>query len=56
VSGPVVVSYFQSDLDYDILPEDGISLLGAPWIPSFVVGIEVSSEHGAALPKDSLLS
>jgi hypothetical protein len=52
----VIVFVFQSVLVSDILPEDGISLLGAPWIPSFAVGIEVSSEHGAAMPNDSLPS
>ena len=54
VSGPVVISDLQSFGVYDILPEESISLLGAPWIALFAVGFEVSTEHGAAVRNESL--
>jgi len=54
VTVPVIISYFQSVLIFEILPEDVILLLGAPRIPLFAVAIEVSSNYGTALTNDLL--
>jgi len=47
VSGPVIISNFQSIFMYNILPEDGVLFLHSSWFPSSAVDIEVSSEQGA---------